>query len=83
MSEGRDQRLWSIAKDALLTELLKDSDIDTRLSDKRYRDQFRLAIGDALHDRYDFSENIESPEAIADEILDVVIDVVKHYRKKP
>ncbi len=81
MAVDPDSPLWSAAKDVLLRELMKTSDIETRLNDQDYRAAFRLQIGDALHARYDFSENTQSPEAIADEILETVIEVARHYRK--
>ncbi|MEM1106068.1 MAG: hypothetical protein AAGH87_06735 [Pseudomonadota bacterium] len=74
-----DSPLWMAAKDTLLRELIKISDIETRLTDSDYRDAFRLRIGDALHTRYDFSGNTQSPEAIAEEILEMVIQVARHY----
>lgn len=81
MAEPQDSPLWKAAKDLLLRELLKTSDIEDRLKNEAYRAEFRLQIGDALHARYDFSENTQSPEAIADEILQTVIEVAQHYRK--
>ena len=81
MSSGPDDLLYTIAKDVLLRTLVKESDILDRLDDRAYRRDFRLEIGNALHDRYDFSETTQSPEAIAEEILDAVIDVAKSYRK--
>ncbi|MEO0607771.1 MAG: hypothetical protein AAFY82_06035 [Pseudomonadota bacterium] len=81
MTDRPDGPLWKAAKDVLLRELLKTSDIESRLNDTAYRAEFRLRIGDALHTRYDFSENTQSPEAIADEILETVIEVARHYRK--
>ena len=78
-----DSPLWAAAKDMLLRELMKTSDIESRLTDPAYRAEFRLTIGDALHTRYDFSDNTQSPEAIADEILETVIKVARHYRKAP
>ncbi|MEM1150540.1 MAG: hypothetical protein AAGI03_08265 [Pseudomonadota bacterium] len=80
MGSTPDSPLWAAAKDMLLRELLKTSDIETRLTDREYRAEFRLQIGDALHSRYDFSENTQSPEAIAEEILATVIQVARHYR---
>jgi len=76
-----DSPLWAAAKDMLLRELMKTSDIETRLTDPQHRAAFRLQIGDALHTRYDFSQNTQSPEAIAEEILETVIEVARHYRK--
>ncbi|MEL6323884.1 MAG: hypothetical protein AAGJ29_00430 [Pseudomonadota bacterium] len=81
MSSKQDEALYAVAKDILLRSLLKDSDIHERLNDEEYRAAFRLMIGNALHDRYDFSSNTQSPEAIAEEILDAVIDVIKVYRR--
>jgi len=76
-----DSPLWAAAKDMLLRELMKTSDIETRLTDPEYRAAFRLQIGDALHTRYNFSDNTQSPEAIAEEILETVIEVARRYRK--
>ncbi|MEM9740186.1 MAG: hypothetical protein AAF829_09980 [Pseudomonadota bacterium] len=81
MAASPDTPLWAAAKDMLLRELIKTSDIETRLTDQEYRAEFRLQIGDALHTRYDFSDNTQSPEAIAEEILETVIEVARHYRK--
>ncbi|MEL6569782.1 MAG: hypothetical protein AAFQ22_15310, partial [Pseudomonadota bacterium] len=69
MTASPDSLLWAAAKDMLLRELMKTSDIESRLTDREYRAEFRLQIGDALHSRYDFSDNTQSPEAIAEEIL--------------
>lgn len=80
MGEAPDSPLWAAAKDMLLRELIKTSDIETRLTDPDYRAAFRLQIGDGLHTRYDFSDNTQSPEAIADEILETVVEVVRYYR---
>ncbi|MEO0817073.1 MAG: hypothetical protein AAFX86_07165 [Pseudomonadota bacterium] len=81
MTASPDSPLWAAAKDMLLRELMKTSDIESRLTDREYRAEFRLQIGDALHSRYDFSDNTQSPEAIAEEILATVIEVARHYRK--
>lgn len=81
MADTPDDTLTGIAKEVLLKVLLRDADIHTRLNNAAYRSDFRLEIGNALHDRYDFSDSTESPEAIAEEILDAVITVIDTYRK--
>ncbi|MEO0465874.1 MAG: hypothetical protein AAF216_04980 [Pseudomonadota bacterium] len=80
MAVDPESPLWAAAKDMLLRELMKTSDIERRLTDPGHRAEFRLQIGDALHTRYDFSDNTQSPEAIAEEILETVIEVARYYR---
>lgn len=82
MASGADDRLYRIAKDVLLRILLKDTDMAEKLNDPEYRSNFRLEIGDALHNRYDFSETVQSPEAIADDLLDAIVDIIKSYEVK-
>ena len=83
MTDPADRPLWSAARDALLRELLRDSDIEARMSSPQYREAFRLRIGDELHSRFDFSQTTQSPEVIADRLLNTVLDVARHYRTPP
>ncbi|MEM9667849.1 MAG: hypothetical protein AAF950_02915 [Pseudomonadota bacterium] len=75
-----DDRLYRIARDVLLRILLKDTELHERLDDPDYRQTFRLKLGDALHNRYDFSDTLQSPEAVAEDILDAIVDIIKAYR---